>query len=100
MSELGVIAQSVSILAPVINCVQMAPQVYKTYLTKRVDELSGYSLGMLLATSILWFVHGYFIQDLSLQVSGLISILINVTLCIMFYKYKNNNNNNTNNKKQ
>ena len=78
----------------------MAPQLYKTYLTKRVDELSGYSLGMLLATSILWFVHGYFIQDLSLQVSGLISILINVTLCIMFYKYKNNNNNNTNNKKQ
>jgi len=88
----GVIAQSVSILAPVINCVQMAPQVYKTYLTKRVDELSGYSLGMLLATSILWFVHGYFIQDLSLQVSGIISILINMMMCTMFYKYKNKPN--------
>jgi len=88
----GILAQSVSILAPVINCIQMAPQVYKTYVTKRVDELSGYSLGMLLATSILWFVHGYFIQDLSLQVSGIISILINMMMCIMFYKYKNKPN--------
>ena len=88
----GIRAQSVSILAPVINCIQMAPQVYKTYVTKRVDELSGYSLGMLLATSILWFVHGYFIQDLSLQVSGMVSILLNAMLCTMFYKYKNKPN--------
>ena len=84
----GALAQSVSILAPIINCIQMAPQVYKTYVTKRVDELSGYSLGMLLTTSILWFVHGYFIQDISLQVSGIISILLNSILCMMFYKYK------------
>ena len=34
----------VSTLAPIVNCIQLIPQLYKTYITKSVKDLSIYSL--------------------------------------------------------
>ncbi len=82
------IAQYVSILAPIVNCIQMFPQVYKTYRTKHVKDLSFYSIGLVLLTSILWLLHGYFIQDTSLIAAGVISVIVNVSLLYLFFKYK------------
>jgi MtN3 and saliva related transmembrane protein len=84
----SVIAQYVSILAPIVNCIQMFPQVYKTYRTKHVKDLSFYSIGLVLLTSILWLLHGYFIQDTSLIAAGVISVIVNVSLLYLFFKYK------------
>jgi uncharacterized protein with PQ loop repeat len=80
-------AHSVSILAPIVNCIQLFPQLYKTYQTKHVEDLSLYSLFLLLLTSTLWLFHGYFIQDTSLMVAGIISVTVNVTLLFLFFKY-------------
>ncbi len=82
------IAQYVSILAPIVKCIQMFPQVYKTYRTKHVKDLSFYSIGLVLLTSILWLLHGYFIQDTSLIAAGVISVIVNVSLLYLFFKYK------------
>ena len=82
------LAQCVSILAPIVNCIQMFPQVYKTYRTKHVKDLSFYSIGLVLLTSILWLLHGYFIQDTSLIAAGVISVIVNVSLLYLFFKYK------------
>lgn len=78
----------IATLAPIINCVQLLPQVYKTYTTKGVDDLSLGSLLLMLLTNALWFLHGYFISDISLIASGSISLLINFILLSLYMRYR------------
>lgn len=81
------IPQGVAILAPLVNCIQMIPQVYKTYQTKRVKDLSLYTILLFLTTNLLWLLHGYFIMDLSLIVSGIVSMSLNSVLLTMYWMY-------------
>jgi MtN3 and saliva related transmembrane protein len=78
----------VAILAPILNCIQLVPQLYKTYKTKSVKDLSFYSLLFILMTSFMWLLHGYFILDYPLIISGLISVTINIVLFILYIVYK------------
>ena len=82
------LAYTVSIVAPIVNCIQLTPQLYKTYHTKQVEDLSINSLCLILLASVLWFLHGYFIQDFSLIVAGVITITINIILILLFFKYR------------
>ena len=75
-------------LAPVFNCVQLFPQLYKTYTTRKVDDLSFYSLVLLFTTNLLWVLHGYFIMDLSLIVAGVISMAVNFSLILLYLRYR------------
>ena len=50
----------VATIAPIVNCIQWVPQLYKTYATKSVKDLSMHSLMLILATNLLWLTHGYF----------------------------------------
>ena len=43
----------VATLAPTVNCIQLFPQLYKTYITRSVKDLSLYSLLLILMTNIL-----------------------------------------------
>jgi len=80
----------VATLAPIVNCIQLLPQLYKTFMTKSVEDLSVYSLLLILMTNFLWLLHGYFIFDLSLLVAGVISMSINSTLLILYFLYRKN----------
>ena len=74
----------VATLAPTINCIQLFPQLYKTYITKSVKDLSPYSLLLILMTNLLWLLHGYFIFDLSLMIAAIISMNINILLLTLY----------------
>ena len=78
----------VAILAPIISCIQLFPQLYKTYKTKSVKDISFYSLLFILIANLLWLLHGYFIADYSLLISSIISMLINTTLFSLYIIYK------------
>jgi MtN3 and saliva related transmembrane protein len=78
----------IATLAPVINCVQLFPQLYKTYKTKRVNDLSLASILLILTTNLLWFLHGYFIMDVSLIVAGAISMTANASLLGLYWLYR------------
>lgn len=78
----------VATLAPIVNSIQLFPQLYKTYITKSVKDLSLYSLLLISSTNILWLLHGYFIGDISLIVAGLVSMIINVSLLTLYFLYK------------
>ena len=80
----------VAILAPIVNCIQLLPQLYKTYITKSVKDLSLYSLSLILLTNLLWLLHGYFIIDISLIVAGMVSLIINVALVRLYFLYRKN----------
>lgn len=79
----------VAILAPVINSIQLFPQLYKTYTTKSVKDLSFYFLILLLISNFLWILHGYFIFDISLIVAGIVSVIINIILLKLYFLYRN-----------
>ena len=70
------------------NCIQLFPQLHKTYISKSVEDLSLYSLIIILITNILWLLHGYFISVNSLIIAGIISLIINLLLLILFFIYK------------
>ncbi len=78
----------VATLAPIINSIQLFPQLYKTYITKSVKDLSFYSISLILITNILWLLHGYFRMDISLIVAGAVSMVINVTLFLLYLLYR------------
>jgi len=78
----------VATLVPIVNCIQLFPQLYKTYTTKSVKDLSLYSLLLILISSLLWFLHGYFIIDYTLIISGIINMIINILLIILYFFYK------------
>lgn len=78
----------VATLAPIINSIQLFPQLYKTYFKKSVKDLSLHSLFLILLTNLLWLLHGYFIFDISLIAAGAVSMLINVSLLRLYFLYK------------
>jgi MtN3 and saliva related transmembrane protein len=76
---------TVATLAPIVNCSQLVPQLYKTYVTRSVKDLSLYSILLILITNMLWLLHGYFILDTSLIVAGTISVFINSSLLLLYF---------------
>lgn len=80
----------VATLAPIVNSIQLFPQLYKTYIRKSVKDLSFYSLLLILITNLLWLLHGYFIIDTSLIIGGIFSLTINVALLILYFRYRTN----------
>jgi len=78
----------VAILAPLISSIQLFPQLYKTYTTKSVKDLSFYFLILFLISNILWILHGYFIFDISLIIAGILSIIVNAALLTLYFLYK------------
>ena len=83
-----VIPQIVAVLAPLVNSIQLLPQLYKTFTTKRVKDLSLYSLLLILTTNVLWLLHGYFIGDVSLLVAGCFCLWVNSTLLFLYFLYR------------
>jgi len=80
----------VATFAPIVNSIQLFPQLYKAYITKSVKDLSFYSLLLILATNLLWVLHGYFIMDISLITAGVVSMIINIALLILVFLYRKN----------
>ena len=80
----------VATLAPIVSCIQLFPQLYKTYKTKSVKDLSFYSLLLIIITNLLWLLHGFFTLDISLIVAGIISMIVNITLVILYFIYSKN----------
>ena len=47
----------VATLAPIVNTIQIFPQIYKTYQTKSVKDLSLFFLLLFFINTILWLLH-------------------------------------------
>lgn len=82
------ISTAVAILAPTLNCIQLVPQLYKTYTTKKVNDLSFYSLFLFAITSCMWLLHGFFIKDYSVMISASFGIIVNTSLLYLYMTYR------------
>ena len=82
------VTRTLGALATMTSCIQMVPQLYKTYTTRSVTDLSLYSLLLIFTTNVLWALHGYFIADSSLLVAGLLTATVNAALILLYFKYQ------------
>jgi hypothetical protein len=82
----------VAILAPTFNCIQLVPQIYKTYTTKKVTDLSFYSIFLFVISSFSWLLHGFFIKDYSVMISASFGIIVNTVLLFLYITYRRDGN--------
>ena len=80
--------QVFAVLAPILNGVYLFPQLYKTFHSKKVRDLSIESIGLLLLNNLVWLIHGYFIMDLSLILSGIISLSLHLVLIAGYFHFR------------
>lgn len=78
----------VAVLATIVKCIQHLPQLYKTFTTKSVKDLSLYSLLLTLFSSSLWLLHGHFVFDYPLIISGTFNTTVNMFIVILYFLYR------------
>jgi len=77
----------VAYLAVILNTIYQVPQLFKIIKTKSVNDISLIALTLLLFNNILWFMHGYFINDTTLIISSVLNLLLSLVIVCLFFKH-------------
>jgi MtN3 and saliva related transmembrane protein len=80
----------IGITAGVLTAASMLPQVFKTLKTKKAENVSPSMLIILICGVGLWFFYGILKNDLPIILTNGFSVLIN--LCMLFLRWKYGNN--------
>lgn len=80
----------VGISAGVLTASSMLPQVVKVIREKKATQVSVMMLLVLIAGVSLWIWYGYLKTDWPILVTNCFSLLVNVTMLLLRYKYRNN----------
>lgn len=78
----------VATLAPLLNAIQLVPQVHHTMRLKNVSHISLYSLVLIILVDVLWIIHGVFIDDYPLIVAGIANTMIALVLMGLYFRYQ------------
>ncbi|RJR14033.1 hypothetical protein C4585_01005 [Candidatus Parcubacteria bacterium] len=68
----------------------LIPQIYKTYQTKSVEDLSWGMLSMFFLNCIFWSTYGILIGALPIVLTNLCALVVNITLITLKIRYRNN----------
>jgi MtN3 and saliva related transmembrane protein len=86
-SRLGLI-NIVGIIAGILTAISMLPQLIKTFKKKKSEEISVFMLVILNAGIASWIFYGILRKDDPIIFTNALSLLINLTLLILHFKYK------------
>lgn len=75
--------------AGILTSVSMIPQLIKVLKEKDVENLSWGMIVVLLTGVSLWVVYGIMKNELPIILSNGFSVLVNTTLLIYYFRYKN-----------
>jgi MtN3 and saliva related transmembrane protein len=78
----------VGIVAGILTAASMLPQVFKTLKTKKAEHVSPLMLIILICGVGLWFVYGIFKNDIPLMLTNGFSVLINIFMLFLQWRYK------------
>lgn len=76
-------------IAGILTSISMMPQLLKVLKEKDVENLSWGMIAVLLTGVSLWVVYGIMKEELPIILSNGFSVLVNTTLLIYYFKYKN-----------
>jgi len=68
----------------------LIPQVYKTYQTKSVEDLSWGMLGIFFLNCVFWSVYGILIAALPVILTNAAALAVNLILIVLKVRYRNN----------
>jgi len=74
-------------IAAFLACIRLLPQLYKTLITKSVDDLSICFLFLFLIGGILMLIYAYFAKAYPIIVTNIFNITVSTLLIIAYYQY-------------
>ena len=80
--------QFLGLFAGFCTTIAVTPQLYKTWKTKKVDDISIGMFSVLTFGLFLWTVYGILQSDLPIILTNGISTTFNLTMIIFYFKYK------------
>jgi len=81
---MGFNIEIIGFIAAILTTSSFVPQVYKTWKTKEVKDISFMMyLAMLIGVSS-WFYYGYLINSISMMISNVVSAIL--VICILYFK--------------
>lgn len=83
------------IFAGVFTTIAAVPQIYRAWKTKKVDDVSPKMFFILILGVLLWTAYGVMKQDAPIIITNGISTLLNITMFILIFKYRNQDKNPT-----
>lgn len=69
-----------------LSCITFVPQIFKTWKTKSVKDISVSSFFIVVASTIIWIVYGVFKDSISVIITNIIVFL--TALIMLFMKWK------------
>ncbi|MBG9378116.1 SemiSWEET transporter [Panacibacter sp. DH6] len=82
--------QIVGIVAAVLTAIAMLPQLIKVIKEKKAQGVSFGMVLVLIAGLATWVWYGILKEDYPIIFTNIFSLLVNITLCIFGYIYRNN----------
>jgi MtN3 and saliva related transmembrane protein len=79
----------IGIAAGVLTAASMLPQVFKTLKTKKAENVSPVMLIILICGVSLWFFYGILKTDLPIMLTNGVSVLINLFMLYLRWRFKN-----------
>jgi MtN3 and saliva related transmembrane protein len=80
--------QIIGLGAGFLTALSLIPQVVKTLKDKKAEDVSLMTLFVLQAGIILWIVYGFKRDDFPIILTNSISLLVNITMVILGFRYK------------
>lgn len=74
-------------LALITSLIGLLPQIYKAYVTKSTQDISGLMLANYVLCSVAWIVYGYFQEAKVVILSNLVGLLISILSIAQKYYY-------------
>ena len=68
------------------------PQIYRLYKTKETEALSIYSLLIQTSSYVFYILHGITINDNPVLFMGIVSLIQNIIICILYFIYSSDKN--------
>jgi MtN3 and saliva related transmembrane protein len=82
----------IELLAPILTCCQLMPQVHKVYKNRNIEGLSLLSIFLVILSNSLWTIHAIRYHDTSLIIASIISVLVGFVLLSLYFKFRNTEN--------
>jgi MtN3 and saliva related transmembrane protein len=69
-----------------LTAITFIPQVYKSWQTKSVGDLSGWMVAIVIASAIVWLVYAFAINSGPVIVANTVVLLL--TLVLLYFKFR------------
>lgn len=84
-----ILKEIIGLAATIIGTSLMLPQVYKSFKTKSVSDISWGMLVLYFFNCLLWLIYGLLIFSIPLMATNGIALCISILQIILKIKYKN-----------